>query len=899
MLSKQHFDGWCIENQITEQTKKVIEQIRTSPPVRRVQSGSNNVSGKYPSKKMGQSIQFESHTVELPFIYQLEFDSDVLEFYCQPSQIRIDYIGISDGKQKRKTFNYTPDYFVIRKDRAGWVECKSEKDLIKLFNKDPNRYYLDGHGIWRCPPGEVYAKQHNLEFSVFCSSEINWVLLRNTKFLEHYYNNEFEIDVFFKEKILSIVTKEPGILLQDLLNNAKEIQIKSDYIYKLISTGEIYVDLNLYNLSETQYTHVFANIEKARAYVHLESTSKDWSSNNIVGLELIIGKSVSWDGTLWEIINLGESAVSLLSNANIINLTYEQINSLVKVGKISGIDFSSQKHPYVLEAFKKANNIQSRIARERYEIIEPILKSNKSVNESAQSVSARTIRLWMQNFLRAEKIYGNGFIGLFPKDHEKGNRTKKLNPETEKLVETWISNNYETFKQKKILHVYGDFLLECKNQTIQECSYKTFVERIHARPRYEKVKKRQGEKAAYPFESFYLEYQLTSTRHGERPFEIAHIDHTLLDIELIDSSNRKNLGKPWLTFMTDGCTRRILALYVTFDPPSYRSCMMVLRECVKKWSRLPECIVVDGGKEFSSVYFETVLSAFKSIKKQRPASKPRFGSVLERLFGTTNTRFVNNLLGNTQITKNVRQITQKNNPKNLAIWTYEMFVDRLSQYAYQIYDQIKHPALDGNSPLDAFTIAMQNTGERNFTMIPYDETFYILTLPTSNKGESKVEPGKGFKINYLYYWNDEFRHPEIENTKIPVRYDPYNIGIGYAYVNKRWIKCRSNFLFDGKTEKQIKIASVEIKKKFQNHTHNFKLDQTKLSEFLRKCESDEVILQEAKDREVQNASKVNRGKKTNNTTSYSNSIEQQVPIAEIDHDDEIPTDSGVRYGEFF
>jgi len=37
-----------------------------------VGGGHRNVSGRYPSRKMGTSVQFESHRVELPFIHELE-----------------------------------------------------------------------------------------------------------------------------------------------------------------------------------------------------------------------------------------------------------------------------------------------------------------------------------------------------------------------------------------------------------------------------------------------------------------------------------------------------------------------------------------------------------------------------------------------------------------------------------------------------------------------------------------------------------------------------------------------------------------------------------------------------------------------------------------------------------
>src|SRR5437667_7744644 len=59
--------------------------------------------------------------------------------------------------------------------------------------------------------------------------------------------------------------------------------------------------------------------------------------------------------------------------------------------------------------------------------------------------------------------------------------------------------------------------------------------------------------------------ELTSTpRHGDRPWEIAHIDHTQLDIELL-SSLGKPLGRPWATFLVDAYSRRLLAVYLTFD----------------------------------------------------------------------------------------------------------------------------------------------------------------------------------------------------------------------------------------------------------------------------------------------------------------------------------------------
>ena len=86
--------------------------------------------------------------------------------------------------------------------------------------------------------------------------------------------------------------------------------------------------------------------------------------------------------------------------------------------------------------------------------------------------------------------------------------------------------------------------------------------------------------------------------------------------------------------------------------------MMVMRECIRRLGRFPQILVVDGGREFESTYFETLLARYECTKKTRPPAQARFDSTCERLFGAANTQFIHNLRGNTQITRNVRQVTK-------------------------------------------------------------------------------------------------------------------------------------------------------------------------------------------------------------------------------------------------
>ena len=122
MLTDYEFEKWCSDQNLPELAVKTIQAIRSSEPARRVGGGRKNVSGFYPSKKNKKTIQFESHKVELPFIYELEHSDEVLEFYDQPPAFKINYQSLLG---RNLGFFYTPDFFVIRKNSAGWVECKT------------------------------------------------------------------------------------------------------------------------------------------------------------------------------------------------------------------------------------------------------------------------------------------------------------------------------------------------------------------------------------------------------------------------------------------------------------------------------------------------------------------------------------------------------------------------------------------------------------------------------------------------------------------------------------------------------------------------------------------------------------------------------------------------------
>ena len=256
--------------------------------------------------------------------------------------------------------------------------------------------------------------------------------------------------------------------------------------------------------------------------------------------------------------------------------------------------------------------------------------------------------------------------------------------------------------------------------------------------------------------------------------------------------------------------------------------------------------MVDRGPEFGSVYFETLLTRYFVAKKDRPASQPRTGSVIERLFGTAQTEFVYNLLGNTQASKHPRHMTPQVDPRRLAIWTLERFSARLCQYAYEVYDQMDHPAL-GQSPREAFAQGIQLAGMRTHCLIPYSEEFLILTCPTTRTGGAKLNAARGIVVNGLRYGNPLMRSSPDTGSSVPVRYDPFDMSIAYAFVEGQWLQCTADAFLQvqGRSEREWELILDEWREQQRQHYRKrVSIDGPLLAGFLEEVLTEEPLLEQ-------------------------------------------------------
>jgi hypothetical protein len=237
-------------------------------------------------------------------------------------------------------------------------------------------------------------------------------------------------------------------------------------------------------------------------------------------------------------------------------------------------------------------------------------------------------------------------------------------------------------------------------------------------------------------------------------------------------------------------------------------------------------------------------------------------------------------------------VTKSINPKEQAAWPLVALYDRLGEYLYEIYDTIQHPVL-GQSPREAYLSGLAASGQRPQRQIAYDQEFLIWTLATTPKGAAKVSPGRGVKLNHVFYWSDALRDPTIEGQQVEVRYDPFDAGIAYAYVGKRWVQCISEHYgsLQGKSERELMLATTELRKRAENHASQFTITAKKLANFLLSVEAEESLrIQRLQDREAKNVrTTVECGFANVNRPDLTGSIDQRDPPDE----GTLPSISGV------
>lgn len=775
-----------------------LKRIRSKEsPSRRVGGGLFNVVLSFPSSKMRYTRSVESRTLEFGYLLHCEFSNLVIEYYTQPDPINL---IIENASGKKTSSRYTPDFIVIHADSVVFIECKREEELLKIHRKSPNKYAKNTAGKWVYIPALQAASDMGFSHVVITEKEINHKLTRNIQFMLGEINqlHSKKVSNDFCE-IKNYVSERQSVLLSDL-----KIMFSQREIFQAIVAGAIVGDLldSLLMYPETMW--IYASIDVLNTHNLLKNNQalvRVCDSQSLLDSRYFL-----WDDTEWKVVGNSKGKngyVNITDGKDIIKIPLNKIQKFIEDHNI----FIKENKHTDYDLIKRYTQNELSVASHRLNIIQG--------TENDGSISQRTIRTWKKRFKEAEAHLGNGLIGLIPNTRKRGNRTGRLLEETEILLHTAINNTFLRPIQTTAAYAYSVFVQDCEKQAVPSCSYAAFCKRTKSNNVFTTTRLREGHKAAHQLGPMPRNIDLKNTlpAHGEFAFSIAHVDHTLIEMNFVSALDRKPIKlRLWVTLMIDSCTKCVLGMYLCFRSPSYISLMMVLRDCVRRFDRLPLNIVTDQGAEFYSEDYESLLAACCITKTMRPKGQPRFGSVMETYFNTVQKGVVINEMGNRRNKALGRSSSTSHDPEKFAHLTPSEFSNMLEKWIFNNYIHKPHSGLF-STPAEAmvnFSKSFDDSkpGIKNFNR----SLFWILSLPfvdsktlTINKGMIYVKKIPYMLEKYIHGVSGRHKH------KVLVKYDPLDLSKIYALINGRWeVLKTSDHRIRQCVESGIKMMHLEI-----------------------------------------------------------------------------------------
>jgi putative transposase len=212
------------------------------------------------------------------------------------------------------------------------------------------------------------------------------------------------------------------------------------------------------------------------------------------------------------------------------------------------------------------------LAKYRFEAIRPLLEHStldfEAIAQQARlcQVHRSTLYRWLAAYVRAP-----GLDSLLPHQRGRSRGTHQLVPEVEAIIESSVENRYLTPQRLSPIHVVRDVQLRCHEAGLAVPSESTVRRRLLEVCAQTRTRRREGARAA----------QACTPLRGHFP-EVAHplgvvqIDHTPLDLILVDDIHRRPIGKAWLTLAMDIFSRMVAGFSLAFEPPSSLSVRLCL-----------------------------------------------------------------------------------------------------------------------------------------------------------------------------------------------------------------------------------------------------------------------------------------------------------------------------------
>lgn len=426
-------------------------------------------------------------------------------------------------------------------------------------------------------------------------------------------------------------------------------------------------------------------------------------------------------------------------------------------------------------------------ARKRFAAIQPLLTdapvSKEVAKQQAKAVGVHvaTLYRWLEAYRTTSQL-----TALLSETPGVRLGQKHLPAKVEEIVSAVIEQVYLTCQRPSIQYVATEIIIRCRAAGIEAPHPNTIRRRIADIPEKVEAERRVGIKAARAYTP--LEGSLPIP---EAPLGVVQIDHTKVDIILVDDISRRPVGRPWITLAIDIFSRMIAGFYVSFDPPGAMSTGLCIAHSMlpkNVWlakygitTPWPICghiqmLHLDNAKEFHGTMLDRACQNYGIELCWRPVKKPWYGGHIERWMGTF-AQEIQSLPGATFSNPAERGEYDSEGQAALTLTEFETW---LATFITQVYHQRIHSGL-GVSPLHKYqSSSAENAGWK------VDER--RLRLDFMPYLERTVQP-YGILIDQIAYYSDVLNRwvnaadPEdpAHKRRFTVRRDPRDVSTVYFY----------------------------------------------------------------------------------------------------------------------
>lgn len=441
-----------------------------------------------------------------------------------------------------------------------------------------------------------------------------------------------------------------------------------------------------------------------------------------------------------------------------------------------------------------------------------IFQASQNINDGKAPPGASTVYRWFSKFHKTKSI-----IKLVDKRGEASGR--KSDPVIKSIFDESVNEVYLSAQK-----------LPKKDVWDRVCSK---VSRINQGVDPDEQIKEPGRATIYRWLNELHAFLVESAREGKsaaqkkfrevldsirvtRILERIEIDHSPLDVLVIDVLTKMPLGRPWITLAIDRYSRAILGFYISFRAPSARAVLYCFRQAVLPKDHilerypeikniwpcygLPELAVFDNGLDAHADDVESVFEEVGTPILYCGVANPEMKGAIERAFLTLEEGLIHRLPGTVFNCVDERGDYPS---EDVACIDLATLTELVVKWIVNIYLRSPHKGLNGLKPVEVWLESAKST---IFELPAYPDQLRVLVGSTTTRALFHY----GIELDCLKYNSVQLmaiRDRESKNQRVTIRY--YDDDISFVDV------------FDNETKEYIRIPAVDQQyaKGLTRHAH--------------------------------------------------------------------------------